>query len=59
MNYYIFINIINIYQMKEFLAIVVFGVLTGSYIVLAKPAIVAAQMTYENGFSIKNFSALL
>jgi hypothetical protein len=26
---------------------------------LIKPAIVVAKMTYENGYSIKNFSALL
>ena len=47
---------INTFQLATTLAIA--SVLT-FYNILAKPAIKVAQLTYENGYSIKNFSPLL
>jgi hypothetical protein len=45
--------------MKEVLGFLTLSCVTGAYFILIKPAVNVAKLTFENGYSIKNFSALL
>lgn len=45
--------------MKEVLGVLTLSCVAGAYFILVKPAINVAKLTIENGYSIKNFVALL